>query len=186
METLSLTSLLKIKNGELMKKTMLILLLFSISISYAQFRDDLNKSIDVKGGILNKGGVGSLLGLIGIEDFQMKHSFGLSYSAFGGGGGLALGNYTNSMFFQFNDKLNLQADISVLNSPYSSFGKDFAKQINGVYLSRVQMNYKVSDNMKVSLQYRSSPFGYYSPYYSNGFYSGFRDYFFDNEEFGKE
>ncbi|MEW6652909.1 MAG: hypothetical protein AB1394_05495 [Bacteroidota bacterium] len=168
-----------------MKKILLFILLFSVSITFAQFRDDLNKSIDVKSGILNKSGFGSLFGLFGIEDFQMKHSFGLSYSAFGGGG-LALGNYTNSMFFQFNDKLNLQADISVLNSPYSSFGKDFAKQINGVYLNRVQMNYKISDNMKVSLQYNSSPFGYYSPYYSNGFYSGFRDYFFNNDEYGKE
>ncbi len=168
-----------------MKKTFIILLLLTISNSFAQFRDDLNKSVDVKSGILNKSGFGSLLGLFGIEDFQMKHSFGLSYSAFGGGG-MALGNYTNSMFFQFNDQLNLQADISVLNSPYSSYGKDFANQINGLYLNRVQMNYKISENMKVSLQYRSSPFGYYSPYYSNSFYSGFRDYFFDNDEFGKE
>lgn len=186
LETLTLTSVLKNKNGEQMKKIILLFLFLSLSASYAQFRDDLNKSVDVKSGMLNKGGAASLLGLIGIEDFRMHHSFGLSYSAFGGGGGLALGTYTNSMFFQFSDKLNLQADISVLNSPYSSFGKDFAKQINGVYLSRVQMNYKVSDNMSVNLQYRSSPFGYYNPYYSNGLFSNSRDYFFGSDEFGKE
>jgi len=168
-----------------MKKCFLFLFIVSLSITTAQFKEELNRPIDVKNGILNKGGFESFLGLFGIQDFQMKHSFGLSYSAFGGGG-MALGNYTNSMLFQFSDKLNLQADISLLNSPYSSFGKDFANQINGVYLNRVQMNYKVSDNMNVSLQYRNSPFGYYSPYYSRGFYSGYRDFFFDYDDFGKE
>jgi len=152
-----------------MKKTILLLFLISLSASFAQFRDDLNKSVDVKSGIFNKNNSAFPFGLLGIEDFQMRHSFGL-----------------NSMLFQFSDKLNLETDISVLNSPYSSFGKDFAKQINGVYLSRVQMNYKVSDNMSVILQYRSSPFGYYNPYYSNGFFSNSRDYFFGGDEFGKE
>ncbi len=186
LETKALPSLLKTKNGEQMKKTVLVFFLISISTSFAQFRDDLNKSVDVKSGIFNKNSSAFPFGLLGIEDFQMRHSFGLSYSAFGSGGGMALGTYTNSMLFQFSDKLNLETDISVLNSPYSSFGKDFAKQINGVYLSRVQMNYKVSDNMSVILQYRSSPFGYYNPYYSNGFFSNSRDYFFGRDEFGKE
>ncbi|MFA7421331.1 MAG: hypothetical protein WCZ90_16730 [Melioribacteraceae bacterium] len=169
-----------------MKKTIILFALLSVSIMNAQFRDDLNKSVDVKSGIFNKESALSPFGLLGIEDFQMKHSFGLSYSAFGSGGGMALGTYTNSMLLKFSDKLNMQADISILNSPYSSFGQDFAKQINGIYLSRLQMNYKVSENMSVILQYRSSPFGYYNPYYSNGFFSGSRDYFFGGDEFGKE
>lgn len=169
-----------------MKKTILLFALLSVSIMNAQFRDDLNKSVDVKSGIFNKESALSPFGLLGIEDFQMKHTFGLSYSAFGSGGGMALGTYTNSMLFKFSDKLNMQADISILNSPYSSFGQDFAKQINGIYLSKLQMNYKVSENMSVILQYRSSPFGYYNPYYSNGFFSGSRDYFFGGDEFGKE
>ena len=160
-----------------MKKYILIILILAVSILQAQYRDDANKQPDVRSGIVNNNSFGSF---INPDNFSMHHSFGLSYSAFGGIGGMALGVYTNSMAYKFSDRLNLETDISVVNSPYNSFDKDFSKQINGVYLSRVQMTYKPTDNMNIILQYRQMPGGFYSPY-SYGNYSLFnRDNYFNN------
>jgi len=170
----------------MMKKMLLPLLfiLFLSSLLHAQFRNDLDKPLDLKSGMMSKNSF-SIMGLVGVEDFQMNHSFGLSYSTFAGNG-ISLGTYTNSMFLKFSDKLNIMADISVVNSPYSSFGKDFSKQINGVYIDRLQMNYKISDGMSFMVQYSNSPYNYYSSYSMGGFSSFWGDSFFSRNHFGKE
>lgn len=167
-----------------MKKIILLTVFVIASVVNAQFKEDLNRPVDIKGSMMNKSGF-SILGLVGIEDFQMHHSFGLSYSTFAGNG-VSLGTYTNSMFLKFSDKLNLMADISVVNSPYNSFGKDFSNQINGIYIDRLQMNYKISDGMNVTVQYSNSPFNYYSPYSMGGFSSFWGDSFYSRNHFGKE
>lgn len=165
-----------------MKKLIVIIFVLALSVSNAQFRDDLNNKPDIKSGILNSNSGGSIFGFINPDNFSMHHTFNLSYSGFSGGG-MALGVYTNSMAYKFSDKLNLQADISLVNSPYSSFGKNFSQQINGIYLSKLQMSYKPTDNMNIIIQYRSMPGGYYSPYSYYGGYSPFyRDGF--NSEWG--
>jgi hypothetical protein len=158
-----------------MKDFFIIFLFFAI-IAKAQYRDELNSSVDAKSGILNNSSSGSLLNFINLDNFSMHHSFEMSYSAFGGGG-MALGVYTNSMAFKFNDQLELETDLSLVNSPYNSFGKDFSKNINGVYLSRAQLTFKPLDNMSVIVQYRQIPGGYYSPFGYTGYSSYFRDNF---------
>ena len=145
-----------------MKKIVLLLLVAAFSVNYAQYKEQFEKPVDYKSGILN-GNSSTLFGFFNPANFSMHHTFDLSYQAFGGGG-LALGVYTNSMFYKINDELNVQADISVVNSPYNSFGKEFTNQINGFYLSRAQINYKPSDNTTIMLQYRNVPMSYYSPY----------------------
>lgn len=164
-------------------KKLFIVLLFSASILSAQFKDELNKPVDIKSGVYNKN-LNSLFSLFGIQDFSMNHSFGMSFSTFGAGS-YAIGSYTNSMKFTFSDKLNLKADFSIINSPYSSFGKDFANQINGVYIDRIQMNYKVSDNMSVKVQYSNNPFNYYSSFYS-GYSPFYRNNFLFGDPFGND
>ncbi len=165
-----------------MKKLVILLLVISVSILNAQFRDS-DKPADIKNGILRGGSSDSIFGIFNPDNFSMRHSFDLSYSTIGSAG-LALGVYTNSMAYKFSDKLNMQADISLVNSPYNSFGSQLTKQINGLYLSRLQLNFNPTDNMSVVVQYRNFPLGYYSPYYYGGspFYqSGF----FSNFGFGK-
>jgi len=153
-----------------------IIFLFLAIITKAQYRDELNSSVDVKSGILNNSSSSSLSDFINPDNFSMHHSFEMSYSTFGGGG-MALGVYTNSMAFKFNDQLMLETDLSLVNSPYNSFGKDFSKNINGVYLSRAQLTFKPLDNMSVIIQYRQIPGGYYSPFGYTGYSSFFRDNF---------
>lgn len=165
-----------------MKKFFLVLFVLSFSFASAQYKDQLNQPVDYKSGILN-GNSSSLFGFFNPENFSMHHQFSLSFQTFGGGS-MALGVYTNNMMYKISNNLNVEADLSVVNSPYNSFSKDFAKQINGFYLSRAQINYKPTENMSVILQYRNIPMTYYSPYsYYGGYgwgYSPFGNYGFND------
>jgi hypothetical protein len=84
-----------------MKNILYILLLLS-TISFAQFKSDLDKPVDIKGGIVNNSPSSFLLGFINPQNFQMNHSVSMSYSSFGGEG-MALGVYTNNMSYKFSE-----------------------------------------------------------------------------------
>jgi hypothetical protein len=164
-----------------MKKLFVIIFVFAASAIFGQYRD--SSSPDIKSGILNRGGSSeteSIFGFFNPDNFSMHHTFDLSYSTFGGSNGMALGVYTNSLMYKISERLNFETDISVVNSPYNTFGKDFTKQLNGVYLSRALLNYKASDNMNIMIEFNHNPFGYYSSYYNgyspylgSGFYNDY-------------
>lgn len=151
-----------------MKKFVIILVLLAAS-AFAQFRDSGFPTSSVKDGIVNNSGT-SLFGL-NSANFQMNHSYSLSYSSFGNNG-LALGVYTNSLFYKFNNDLNVQADISVVHSPYSTFGTEFQNSLNGIYLSRAAINYRPWKDFQINVQYQNIP-NFYSPGYYNGYNSRF-------------
>jgi hypothetical protein len=154
-----------------MKKLTIILIIFISSISFAQFKGDESKPLNIKSGILSDNSSSSLFSFINPENFSMSHSFGLSYSSFGNNG-LALGVYTNHMAYKFSEHINVQLDASLVNSPYNSLGDSFTKSINGFYLDRAQINYHPSKDFNISLMFSNSPFNYYSNYgYGFGRYS---------------
>lgn len=167
-----------------MKKCIFILVMLCSLSAYSQYKDNGFKDYDIKDGIVNQSG-SSFLGFLNSDNFLMHHSFEMNYTAFGNQG-IALGMYTNSMMYKFSRNLNVQMDVSVVNSPYSTLGESFQKNINGVYISNAAINYKPWDNFSVQLQYRNLPFSsyYYSPYsywpYS-GFYNGSQS-MFDSKE----
>lgn len=165
-----------------MKKYILLIVLMLGVTLQAQFKDQLNKPVDIKSGILS-GDTSSLFGFLNSDNLKMHHTFDLSYQAFGGHG-IALGVYTNSLMYKFSDQLNVQADLSLVNSPYNSFGKEFASQINGFYLSRAQINYKPTENTTIMLQYQNMPMNFYNPFY--GYSPFYRGSYFDDNRFGKE
>jgi hypothetical protein len=152
----------------MIKIILIFLLTTSVSV-FGQFRDNGSSEPRVKDGMVDESS-NYLFGFLNSENFKMQHSFSLSYSSFGGQG-LSLGTYTNSMFYKLMNNLNVQMDVSVLFSPYSSFGKSFQEDISGIYISRASVNYRPFKDMEISIQYRSLP--YYNPYYGsyNGFYS---------------
>lgn len=149
-----------------MKKALLFLILISTAL-FGQFKDQLNNGSSIHDGLIKSETPSMILGFINPSNFSMHHSYSLSYSGFSGGG-MALGVYTNSMAYKFTDNLNVQVDASIVNSPYNSFGKDFTNQINGIYLSRAQLNYRPTENMNINIQYRSYPAGV-SPYGYGGY-----------------
>jgi hypothetical protein len=149
-----------------MKKIVILIFIGFTLTGFAQFKDSGLENPGVKDGLVDHSSSGNLFGFLNSENFVMKHSYDLSYSAFGAEG-FALGVYTNSMFFRINPDLNIQTDISVVNSPYSTLGKNFQNNLNGIYLSRAAINYKPFKDVSISLQYRNLP-GAYNPYMYNG------------------
>ena len=190
-----------------MKKTVFLFMLLFCSMTFGQLKADIDKPLDIKSGIIAKNpgtssstpsasitdnnNTNSFLGLFNPANLSMHHSFGLSYSNFGSGY-MTLGVYTNSLLYKFSDKLNFQMDASVVNTPSNSFGQDFSKQLNGIYITKAALNYKISDNAKVMVEYRMLPYGMgYNPYgYSsyNGFgsFGGFGRFGFGHDDFWDE
>jgi len=86
---------------------------------------------------------------------------------------LSLGMYTNSMMYKLSSKLDVQADVSLQTSPYSSFGQRLQSSLTGIFLNRAEVNYRPSDNMLLRVSYQKLPYGFnsmFSPYAS--FYQG--------------
>ncbi|HVO73621.1 MAG TPA: hypothetical protein VMT35_06335 [Ignavibacteriaceae bacterium] len=160
-------------------KNLLFLLVFGFTvISYAQYKDPGFPTSHVSDGLINYD-TGSLFSFLNSENFSMKHSFSLSYSAFGNQA-MSLGVYTNSMFYKFNNNLNAELDVSLVQSPYSTLGKQFQKSIDGFYISKAAVNYKPWNDVLISVQYRNLPYNYYNSYW--GFY-GDRNF---NENFNND
>jgi hypothetical protein len=147
--------------------------------AFGQFKDQTAPKIKANDGIISTENYGgsSLFGFINPNNFHMSHTYSLSYTAMGSNG-IAIGEYTNSMRYDFTKNFNVQVDASLVNTPYSSFGSGVADQINGVYLSRAQLNYKPTDNTFITVQYSNRPYNYFNDnYYWNSFY---RDSFWNN------
>ncbi len=159
-----------------MKNLTFVLLLAFATFNYGQYKETGLQTTSVKDGITNNS-PNNLLGFINMNDFTMRHSFSMQYSSFGNHG-LALGMYTNSMFYRFMDNMNVQLDVSLVHSPYSSFGEAFQKDISGVYISNAAINYYPWKDFSIHVQYRNSPYGYYNPFY--GMYNPFRNPGFNN------
>ncbi len=143
---------------------LLALMLVLSSVSYAQFRSQLSDRPSVENSLV-KANDGLLFGFINPANFSMHQSVSMSYMTLGSQS-VALGMYTNSMSYKISDPLTLSADVSLMNSPYSSLGNQFAKNINGIYLTRAELNYHPSSNFQIDVQFNQNPmYRYYNPYY---------------------
>ncbi len=155
-----------------MLKKMLIIFFFITSLMFSQFKDKRITS-SIMDGITNNSPSGFLTDFFSPQNFYMHHSLSVSYSAFAGNG-VALTTYINSMGFKLSDNLQLELDASLVASPYSSFGREHQNFINGIYLNRAALKYKISKNSKLTIQYQNMPVGIYYGRYGNC-YSPFVD-----------
>jgi hypothetical protein len=160
-----------------MKKLFVLMFVAAIGTGFGQYRPTGLTTEHISDGIINHNQGTALLGFLNSANFQMHHTYDVSYST-SGGNNLALTTYTNSMFYQVSSKLNVQVDASVVYSPYSTLGKSFENNINGIYLSRASINYQPWKDVFFSVQYRNLPVTYYSPF------SGYRNSFFDGSGWG--
>jgi hypothetical protein len=161
-----------------MRKLLIITILFISSVSFAQFKGDDSKPVDIRGGILSQNPSGSLFSFLDFSKFSMNHSFGMSYSAFGNNG-VSLGVYTNHLSYEFSENLDVQLDASIVNSPYNTLGDSFSKSINGVYIDNARINYRPSEDFNISLQFSNSPYNYYNRYNYSRSFSPFSRYWDD-------
>lgn len=115
------------------------------------------------------GSMFSLNRLFSPEHFKMSHSYEMSFGSFGGASS-SLGMYTNSMMFQFNDKLAARVDLAFAHQPFGS-SSTMGDQNNGrFFLRNAEVAYRPSENLQLHLSVRQSPYGaYMSPYGRYGY-----------------
>lgn len=143
----------------------------------AQFKNQPENHPSVSESIIRSDNSGLLFGWFDPSRLTMRHSFSLSYQTFGGRG-LSMGVYTNSLMYKFSDPLDLQVDVSLMHSPFNSFGDKMKNDLSGIFLSRAQLNYRPSDNMLFQLQFRQLPPLYWlgGNAYRSNFFDGLNRY----------
>ena len=147
------------------------------ALATAQFKPKMNDEPSVGQSLVRSDDGGLLFGWFDPSKLKMAQWSSLSYQTFGQNG-LALGVYTNSLSYQISDPLSVQMDVSVMHSPYNTFGDKLGKSLSGIYLSRAQINYKPSENTLFQVQFRQllPPSLYYGGYgYGDPFW-GFDHY----------
>jgi hypothetical protein len=108
--------------------------------------------------------------------FRMGHSIEFSTSSFG-----SLGMYTNTMQWQFSQKLAARLDVS---AAYSPMGDDASKFTGGasnsprVFVQNAELAWRPSSRTTLHLSFRQSPYGayvgpygYYGPAYGGGLFN---------------
>ncbi|HWP83101.1 MAG TPA: hypothetical protein VNN76_10655 [Bacteroidota bacterium] len=149
-----------------------IVLVAAGSVAFGQFKANIEPKPTVSESLVRPDD-GLIFGWFDPSRLTMRHSYSLSYSSFGGRG-LSLGVYTNSLYYQISAPLDVQFDISVMHSPFNSFGKEYQNQLSGIYLSRAQLNYRPAENMLFQIQFRQVPAMYWMGNYGYGSWnSGF-------------
>lgn len=137
----------------------------------AQLRENVH-SQDAKARLYGQEGASfNLNQLFSPQHFRMSHSYEMSFGSFGGGSS-SLGMYTNSMMFQFNDKLAARVDMSYAFSPFGSVNPLGPNADQGrFFLRNAEVAYRPSENVQLHLQVRQSPYGsYMQPYGHHGYY----------------
>jgi len=142
----------------------------------AQFKSSVANQPGVSESILRPDGGNSVFGLFDPSRLSMRHTFSLSYATFGGGRGMSLGMYTNSLYYKISNPLDVQFDVSLMYSPFSSGLGGPQQDFTGIYLTRAQLNYRPSEHMLLQVNFQQVPmtswmgWGYgRSPFFEGGF-----------------
>ena len=123
---------------------------------------------------LNRSTNNLILGIFNPKNFSMKHSFEVSMMT-SSYGNISLTSYVNSMNYKFSEKLNLSADVRLQYSPYASsplgngVANNLQKELSGLSLSRLSLDYKISDNSYLKFEYRNLNDGLLYNRYNNPF-----------------
>jgi hypothetical protein len=130
----------------------------------AQFRDAVPE-YRASARLYDSGAAGFLLNKVfNPSVFRMSHSFEMSVGSFGGNTS-SLGMYTNTLAWQFNNKLAARVDVSMAYSPLNNGVFDQGNQSPRVFLRNAEIAYRPSENIQFHFQVRQSPYGrYMSPY----------------------
>lgn len=161
--------------------TFVFLLLFSVQLS-AQLRADLSKSYEFSGPIINAQTptVQTWLNNFFQNKVSMSHSYSMNFGSYGGSY-QNVNAYTNTLHFNFTQDLTGRLDVSFLHSPFG--GSDFVNSnnnLNGeVIIRNAELNYDISDNARISFQYRQLPrtHGFYNRGFGNYGYNRFNPWY---------
>ncbi|MFT5142460.1 MAG: hypothetical protein ACI80V_001356 [Rhodothermales bacterium] len=164
----------------------MLLLVFGTAPASAQLRTEATH-IDAPVRLYDTGGSGfSLNKYFSPAHFQMSHSIEMSSSSYGG----SLGMYTNSMAWQFSDKLAARVDVAMAYAPGgegSTTGMLSNNALNGqggrIFLRNAEVAYRPTENSIIQFSIQQNPYGnHMSPYGQYGSPYGYNRY--DQSGFG--
>ncbi len=145
-----------------MRKISVILIAVALlsSLSYAQYKEiPYETKVKLKSNNL-------IFGFINPKNFSLNHSFNLSYQTYGNAS-YSIASYTGTLSYKILNNLNISADVTMQYSPFANIGSsntvlnnDFQNSLNGVYLSRVSLNYKPMKNMFINIEYVNNKSSY--------------------------
>ena len=146
--------------------------LMLVQSGFGQFKRTTQEEPKVSDSFIRPETNSSWLDFFNPDNFKMRQSYSMSYTA-SGHQGLALGMYTNSMMYKFSPKLDARVDVSLQHSPYSTFDQRLQNSLTGVFLNRAEVNYHASDNLLFRVSYEKLPMGLYGMYSPYGYlYNG--------------
>lgn len=155
----------------------LTLIFLTSAMAEAQLRQDLNPYPEEYTATVSQAPQQSSVGnWMNMLNMTMGHSYSMTFSNFGGQM-QNLNAYTNHMHFDISERLNAQVDVSLLHSP---FGNSFMNPNNSlgaqIIVDQARLDYKLTDNAHISIQFSQRP-GYYGSGYNSfgrfGHYSPF-------------
>jgi hypothetical protein len=148
--------------------TLVFALLFAglSTSSRAQFRSDAAKPEPALNTLDAMKGGDFFSNLLDPNRFSMHQSVSMSMVS-SGFGSYGLSMFTNTFSYKASDNLFLSADVSAVYSPFSSFGKGFQDQMNGLYLTNARLDWKLGESTFMRLEYVGGPQSYgYNPFYN--------------------
>ena len=148
----------------IVKTTVLLSIICAIAV--AQFKTKPESKPSVTESLVRQDGNGLLFGWFDPSRLTMHNNYSLSYTT-SGGKGFSLGTLTSSLAYQISDPLSVQFDISLMHSPFNNLGGKFTNDISGIYLTRAQLNYRLSESTLFQLQFRQLPALYWLNNYNN-------------------
>ena len=146
-----------------MNRSVLFFLVMMLpALAFAQFKNqtelpDMSQAI-------TKPGASILFGLFNPERFRMHHTFSASYMT-GGGHGMMLNSYVNTIHYRISDPLFLRMNLGVMFSPYNSFANNPALN-NTQFFGGAELLYRPSDNTLLKVGVDIAPYYnyFYAPY----------------------
>ncbi len=147
-----------------------VLVLSVTAPAQAQLRQDAREIAAQSTPRLFDAGTGFTLNrLFSPQHFKMGHSYELSAGSMGGNS-YSLGLYTNSLMWQFSQKVAARVDLSVAHSPFGN-APGMSHNVMGeeqpfrFFVQNAEVAYRPTSNMELRFSYHQSPYGgYYSPY----------------------
>jgi hypothetical protein len=141
----------------------------------AQLRQDI-RSQRAPAQIFDKGATGfSLNSLFSPQHFRMGHSVEMTAGSFGGQTA-TMGMYTNSLMWQFNDKLAARVDLSYAQNFSAPTGIPGMQGDQGqFFLRNAEIAFRPNENTFLQFSFRQSPYGsYMNPYMRSPYETFFR------------
>ena len=158
------------KNIKTISAVIAVLVMMTVSAT-AQFKSQIENQPSASEYLVRPApSLSNLMSWFNPDNFHMRQSAGISYSSFGGQG-VSLASYTNSMFYRIADPLDVRMDVTLQGSPFGQNNMYQKNSLNGIFLSRAELNYRPWENFLINVRYSQLPTRSYwmTPYGSSMF-----------------